>query len=408
LERLEPRIALTVNPSVASVELGSSAWDSDFVEYLNANDLGVHGFELSLTGSEVVMPWSHIDEIRITFNVDVEVQQSDLSVSGVNTTAYGFSGFSYDSQTFEAVWTLAGPIANDVILIDVDGDGLDPVADVFGRTLEGGDFELVVDILAGDANDSGAVSISDFFYVYALVGLDTEDAAYDPMRDINGSGAIDASDYLDVYGRITNQLPSGDPAGLNNDAPSTSGFDDLYVYEDAVDAVLSLWSAFEDAEDLDTSLVYQVLSNSNESLFASTTFNDLDGLLTLDFADDAFGVADLVIQATDTNGLVVETTLHVDVEAVNDAPVISDFEAVNTIGDFWTFTGVVSDVDDDPTGWLVEFWGVIPSEYTATVATDGSFSLTVELPNVLGTASAQTEDDGQLASNTVSEFIASA
>jgi hypothetical protein len=65
-------------------------------------------------------------------------------------------------------------------------------------------------------------------------------------------------------------------------------------------------------------------------------------------------------------------------------------------------------VDDDPTGWLVEFWGVIPSEYTATVATDGSFSLTVELPNVLGTASAQTEDDGQLASNTVSEFIASA
>ncbi len=83
------------------------------------------------------LPWDNLDQIRITFSEAVEVQEWDLSVSGVNTTAYEFSNFSYDSQTYTAVWTLADPIAKDKLLIDLGGDGLDPVEDLNANVLDG-------------------------------------------------------------------------------------------------------------------------------------------------------------------------------------------------------------------------------------------------------------------------------
>ena len=67
---------------------------------------------------------------------------------------------------------------------------------------------------------------------------------------------------------------------------------------------------------------YEVISNSNADLFAAATIDQVLANLTLDFADDAFGQADLVIRATDTNGLFVDTELSVNVNSVNDAPVI--------------------------------------------------------------------------------------
>lgn len=184
-----------------------------------------------------------------------------------------------------------------------------------------------------------------------------------------------------------------------NDPPTTSGISDVSVDEDAANEVISLHDAFDDLEDLDEDLTYQVVGNSNSELFDSV---DLDGYggLALDFAADAYGEGDLTVRATDTDGAWVETTFSVEVEPVNDAPVMPDFGGSEGPLDFWTFSGTVTDVDDDVEGMIVVFGGVLAEfNVTATVEADGTFSLTDMFPGIQsGTATAQTEDPDGLTS----------
>ena len=66
-------------------------------------------------------------------------------------------------------------------------------------------------------------------------------------------------------------------------------------------------------------LVYTVVGNTNAALF-STAVNGAAGTLTLDYAPNAFGTADLTVRATDTSGAFVDTTFTVTVNPVNTRP----------------------------------------------------------------------------------------
>ncbi len=189
-------------------------------------------------------------------------------------------------------------------------------------------------------------------------------------------------------------------------APTTSGISDVNVDEDAPNEVIDLYEAFDDAEEADEDLLYQVVENDNPDLFNSTDIDSYGGLV-LDFVDDAYGTADITVRATDCGGQWVETTFTVDVAEVNDAPVISDFGGTEGWGDYWTFSGVVTDVDDDVEGMIVTFGGVLASyNVTATVDADGTFSLTDEFPGLQGgIVTAQTEDDEGLESNVAQYLI---
>lgn len=421
-ENLEDRIALSASPTVADVNISSSQWSTDFIDYLETNGLGTGGYSVP-TGSsqQTTLPWTNIDQVKITFNEDVDIQSSDLSVSGVNTIAYAFSDFSYDSSSYTAEWTLNSTVSKDKLRIDLNGDGLDPVTDLDDNILDGewtdnvstypsgdgtagGDFEFRLNVLPGDVNGSNQVTIVDYIFTRSLNGRSTGDAGYVAARDVDGSGTINSVDYWAVYGNMADVLPAGDPAGVNNDAPNTQGFDDVTVDEDAADEVLSLWSAFDDAEDADSELTYEVLSNDNPALFDSVTIDAALGQLTLDYADEAHGNAELVIRATDSGGLIVDTPISVQVNSVNDAPVISDFIGADQ-GSQWVFSGTVADVDHDPTGWVVTFSGVLDG-YTATVEPDGTFEIFVVLPTgTTGYAYAQTEDDLGLESNLAEFYV---
>jgi hypothetical protein len=84
----------------------------------------------------------------------------------------------------------------------------------------------------------------------------------------------------------------------------------------------------------------------------------------------------------------------------NQPPVISNFSASNVSGNLWTFSGHVTD-DQSVAGLIVNLGG-LPSlqGITATVNSQGWFSVTVQLgTNESGTATAQTTDAGGLASN---------
>jgi len=105
-----------------------------------------------------------------------------------------------------------------------------------------------------------------------------------------------------------------------NDAPTSSGIANVQDLEDAANRVVDLFAAFADTEDADNQLTYSVTANTNAALFSTTTVNGTAGSLTLDYAPDAFGSANLTVRATDTGGLFVETTFSVAVAAVNDAP----------------------------------------------------------------------------------------
>jgi hypothetical protein len=85
----------------------------------------------------------------------------------------------------------------------------------------------------------------------------------------------------------------------------------------------------------------------------------------------------------------------------DQAPVISNFTASQLGGGYWTFQGQVT--DDQSVAGLVVTLGGLPSlnGVTATVNSQGWFSVTVKLkPGESGTATAQTADLWGMPSNT--------
>jgi LPXTG-site transpeptidase (sortase) family protein len=133
------------------------------------------------------------------------------------------------------------------------------------------------------------------------------------VQDDGGTanGGIDTSPTQQF---TINVNPVGDP-------PTTTGIADVTVLEDAADTIIDLWPSFTDVEDTDDLLTYSVTGNTNASLFTST---DVTGspnqYLTLDYAPDQNGSANITVRSTDTGTLWVEATFQVTITPVNDPP----------------------------------------------------------------------------------------
>jgi hypothetical protein len=416
VEALEQRFMLSL-PAVANVTVGSTQWSSSFLNYLESSGQGTNGYSVPVGSSNQLktLSWTNVNQVRIRFTENVSVAAADLSVSGVNTTAYSFSNFTYDANTWTAVWTLSTSIAKDKVFFDLDADGMDPVrSTASGDILDGAwtdcvstypsgngsggqDFQFRVNVLPGDADGNNAVNLTDLLLVRGKVGKNAGDAGYNARYDVDGSGGITWDDYGAVNARLGHVLPSGNPVGMTDDAPTTSGIPDVSVNENAPDEYVPLLWYFDDAEQSSGTLAYSVVGNTNPSLFTSLTIDSYGGL-TLDFAPDTHGDAVLTIQATDNAGLIVTTTLVVH---VNAAPVIANFTVTYVTGYTWTLQGTVSDADDAVSGLVVTFGGVFAGySATATVQADGTFSLTQEFVGLQsGTATAQTQDAHGAVSN---------
>jgi parallel beta-helix repeat protein len=119
-----------------------------------------------------------------------------------------------------------------------------------------------------------------------------------------------------------------------NDTPTTTGIDDIEVAEDAQDSAIDLFAAFDDVEDNDLDLIYEIQSNSNPTLFAATVIDANTGTLTLDYAPDINGSAEITVLATDTGGLTVETVFTVTVLSAEEQidHVIDDMEVFKDTG----------------------------------------------------------------------------
>ena len=176
LESLENRYMLS-HPAVAAVNVAGTDWASSFVSYLESSGLGTDGYAIPVGSSTQLqtLPWTNINQIRITFSEDVTIAAADLSMSGVNKTAYAFSGFNYDPNTLPPRGRFDAPITKDKLVLDLDADGMAPVRSVStGEVLDGAwtdcqstynsgngqggtDFQFRFNVLPGDANASNDV-----------------------------------------------------------------------------------------------------------------------------------------------------------------------------------------------------------------------------------------------------------
>jgi len=99
-----------------------------------------------------------------------------------------------------------------------------------------------------------------------------------------------------------------------NDAPTVpSPIADVSVADGSTPTQIDLRAAFQDVEDPDTALMFDVVSNTNPSLFVSTPI--AAGVLTLNYAVGVTGSATITVRATDTGPgpLSVTDEFHVSV-----------------------------------------------------------------------------------------------
>ena len=392
IECLEQRMMLSsVPPTVSDVNVSNSSWTPAFIDYLEVNGLGNDGFSIpvgSATQSES-LPWLDLDRISITFSEDVEIQASDLSISGVMNTSYSVDHFFYDPQTTTATWTLDTPFAEEErVLLDLDGNGADPVQDLDGNILDGewtdevstynsgngtagGDFEFRFNVLEGDTYATDYVDYLDYIYTRGAQGKSTTDPSYDPVYDLDGDGLVEISDWQAVLEHLWTTLPAGTPAGVADDAPTTTGFDLEFITDRVYDTRVSLHDVFDDIEDADSAMTYTITNQTNSGLYDSVSIDSAAGEIVLNPASTGSGRNGITITATDTNGLSVEAILTSDLDYSNSAPLISNFLATYLGGDVWEVSGTVSDSDDIVEGSIVELSGFFDARVAA--AQDGSF-----------------------------------
>ena len=144
------------------------------------------------------------------------------------------------------------------------------------------------------------------------------------------------------------EIPSSDPSPIHaplsdggNNAPYSTGLPWILDAEDSTNRVVALHESFFDDDQLSTSLEYRVISNSAPELFDEISFDET-GNLTIDFAKDAFGEAEIIIQARDSDGAAVEDTLVVTLLPHNDKPTTTGLSDISIeYGQFSTVVGSV-------------------------------------------------------------------
>ncbi|KPJ98255.1 MAG: hypothetical protein AMJ60_08955 [Desulfobacterales bacterium SG8_35] len=167
-----------------------------------------------------------------------------------------------------------------------------------------------------------------------------------------------------------------------NDAPTTTGLANVTVNENAPDSVINLSNAFADIDD--TTLTYSVTANTDSGLVNTSVAGSS---LTLHYAADRFGTADITVRAMDSGTLFVEDTFRVTVTEVNNTPtttgladVTVDENAPDTVIDL---SGAFSDVEDETLTYSVT---TNTDSGLVTVSVDGS-SLTLDyVADQFGTA----------------------
>ncbi len=104
--------------------------------------------------------------------------------------------------------------------------------------------------------------------------------------------------------------------------PEATGIADMTVAEDGPTVTVDLFAAFEDSDDPDETLLYEIVGNTRPDVVA-TAIDATAGELALALLPDAYGTVTVTVRATDPDGDLAENSFVLDVQDVDDAPVIN-------------------------------------------------------------------------------------
>lgn len=129
---------------------------------------------------------------------------------------------------------------------------------------------------------------------------------------------------------------------INSIPTTTFPFDNLSMDEDSPETTFNLYQYFDDEEDLDVDLLFEVNNTAPEIVNAQVT----DQTLAINFLENQSGVVFITIKCTDTKGAFVEHELQLIVQPVNDSPVFKS-EGITTgeQGVLYEYAIVTSDVE---------------------------------------------------------------
>jgi uncharacterized delta-60 repeat protein len=199
-------------PTVTGVFVSGAGWADEFKQYLSDTGLGDAALGYRAWDNtdrptlRSTLPWVNLNRLSVRFSGDAAVVREALSARGTNQSTYAFApghdGFEYDAVTHTGTWTFAQALTKDRVVLALDV-----------QSLSGGPFQLRLDVLPGDVDDSGSVVASDFsdvkrrFFRRAGAPGPAGDTQYSPFSDVDGSAAILAADFSEVKKRFFDTLP---------------------------------------------------------------------------------------------------------------------------------------------------------------------------------------------------------
>jgi hypothetical protein len=151
------------------------------------------GLRLLAQGRSIDLPWMNINKINITLNHAEPLSPADVVVTGMTIANYGPVTISGSGATYTI--TLAQPIsAADRVTVTIGNGGVAA-------------FTRRIDVLPGDVNDDGFVSVQDATVIRNQI-LGFAGATATIFGDIDGNGVVDMNDYNASRARIGTKLPT--------------------------------------------------------------------------------------------------------------------------------------------------------------------------------------------------------
>jgi hypothetical protein len=230
-----------VGPRVLGAWIDGSTWPQAFRTFLDDIHVGspADGYELApatIIGNIPPAGWSNINRLRVRFNGPVDVDANDLALTLAGGETASVTDFSYDPETFTALWTLSAPLPAGVHTLRLNSDaaaggvgapGGGPALDgellrgVYNQSnfrtgdgRPGGDFVQSFAVLPGDTTRNRTVNALDVADVKNRLGTVVSQYIdfgrvdnYFPYSDVNADGRINALDLAAVKRNLTRSVP---------------------------------------------------------------------------------------------------------------------------------------------------------------------------------------------------------
>ena len=207
-------------PTITDVRVSSSGWTPSFV---NAIDTELNlGYRLPNGASQTdTLPWVDTDQIHITFEEEVVIDESDVSLTGIFGETYAFppGSVTFDDSINTATISLPPNMKRDALTLTI----ADSVTDLTGNSLDGewidnqtlprsgngfsgGDFVFSLNILPGDATQNSFVDGNDLSLARELRFVLVGDPNFAFTTDVDGNGFIDGNDLSEIRDRRFDNL----------------------------------------------------------------------------------------------------------------------------------------------------------------------------------------------------------